>query len=120
MFDAVRAYAPPDPGRDFEPSAARVVCANSERQLCELSQMPIDHRTFVTAVRTVLLRSGARRKCPTLYEQRLVWRRALKLATGRCVETRIRARGAMGGRVRLHGCLCPVSAAWAPGLQLLT
>jgi hypothetical protein len=26
----------------------------------------IDHRTFVTAVRTVVLRSGARRKCPTL------------------------------------------------------
>jgi hypothetical protein len=25
--------------------------------------MPIDHRTFVTAVRTVVLRSGARRKC---------------------------------------------------------
>jgi hypothetical protein len=44
VFDAVRAYAPPDPGRDFEPSAARVVCANSERQLCELSQMPIGKR----------------------------------------------------------------------------
>jgi hypothetical protein len=41
----------------------------------------------------------------------LVRRRALKLATGRCVETRIRARGAMGGRVRLHGCLCPGAAA---------
>jgi hypothetical protein len=62
--------------RDVEPLVALGLLSDpagagrlSDQSVAASVSQGIDHRTFVTAVRTVVLRSGARRKCPTLIGQ---------------------------------------------------